>query len=202
VGCGSLPGGIGPDFYARLVDLGHRHGVPVAIDTSGAALLHAARAAADLMKPNVHELSEIDGRQLRTLGEVVDAARRLLALGEQSSVQATDGDGAVGAARSVVVSLGRHGAVLVRAGRAPVHASAAMAAPRSTVGAGDALLAGYLCAVTGSVDGSGAAALETAVAWGTAAVGLPGSRMPAPEDIADVHVRVDTDPDPAYPISE
>ncbi|NDL59433.1 1-phosphofructokinase family hexose kinase [Phytoactinopolyspora mesophila] len=204
VGCGSLPGGISPDFHARLVELGHRHGVPVAIDTSGPALLHAARAGADLMKPNVHELSEIDGRQLRTLGDVVDAARRLLALGDRAvPPPSRGGDGAPGPARTVVVSLGRYGAVLVRAGRPPVHASAGLAAAaRSTVGAGDALLAGYLCAVTGSVDGSGAAALETAVAWGTAAVTLPGSRMPAAEDIAGVQVRVDTDPDPSYPVSE
>ena len=46
-------------------------------------------------------------------------------------------------ARSVVVSLGRDGALLVDSLGA-LHASASVTNPKSTVGAGDALLAGYL----------------------------------------------------------
>jgi len=46
------------------------------------------------------------------------------------------------------------------------------------VGAGDALLAGFLAA-----DASGETALAEALAWASAAVSLPGSRMPGPADI-------------------
>jgi 1-phosphofructokinase len=60
-----------------------------------------------------------------------------------------------------------------------------VAEPRSTVGAGDALLAGFLAA-----GGRGPAALKEAVAWGAAAVSLPGSRMPRPIDIDRAAVRI------------
>jgi 1-phosphofructokinase len=58
---------------------------------------------------------------------------------------------------------------------------APVTSPRSTVGAGDAMLAGFLAA-----GGRGPAALRCALAWGAAAVTLPGSRMPNP-----THVRPD-----------
>jgi 1-phosphofructokinase len=54
-----------------------------------------------------------------------------------------------------------------------------VAARRSSVGAGDCLLAGFLAA-----GGQGADALATALRWAAAAVGLPGSGVPGPADIA------------------
>jgi 1-phosphofructokinase len=76
-----------------------------------------------------------------------------------------------------LASLGAEGAVLVdddgvTVGRSPVER------PRSAVGAGDALLAGFLAA-----GAKGGAALAEALAWGAAAVSLPGSRMPGPGDL-------------------
>ncbi len=58
--------------------------------------------------------------------------------------------------------------------------------PRSTVGAGDATLAGFLAAA-----GDGSEALRAAVAWGAAAVRLPGTEMPGPADIHIDEVRVE-----------
>jgi 1-phosphofructokinase len=63
--------------------------------------------------------------------------------------------------------------------------------PRSAVGAGDALLAGFLAA-----GGSGRAALTEALAWGAAAAGLPGSRMPEPGDLDRAAVRLAAGIDP------
>jgi 1-phosphofructokinase len=57
--------------------------------------------------------------------------------------------------------------------------------PRSTVGAGDALLAGFLAA-----GATGSPALAEALAWGAAAVSLPGSRMPGPESLQRHRVRI------------
>ncbi|HEV2342940.1 MAG TPA: hypothetical protein VGS97_02500, partial [Actinocrinis sp.] len=69
------------------------------------------------------------------------------------------------------------------------HARGAEVEPRSTVGAGDALLAGFLAA-----GARGEKALIEAVAWGGAAVGLPGSRMPGPGDIGRDGIRVTREP--------
>ena len=56
VGSGSLPAQAPEDFYPELVRLAHRHGLPAVIDTSGRGILDAARAGADLLKPNNEDL--------------------------------------------------------------------------------------------------------------------------------------------------
>lgn len=173
--CGSLPPGLADDYYTRLVATLRAAGCAVAVDTSGPALRAAVAAAPDLVKPNREELAELAGRHLPTLGAVVEAAEELRSRG-------------VGA---VLASLGPDGAVLVDAAGA-VHAEAPVAAVRSTVGAGDATLAGFLAA-----GAHGRAALATALVWGAAAAGLPGSRMPTPADLrpdrAVVHDRITPD---------
>jgi 1-phosphofructokinase len=128
-----------------------------------------------LIKPNLSELETIAGRKLRTLGEAVDAACETVAAG-------------VG---SVLLSVGRHGAVWVDSGGTVVHAEAVVPDAVNNVGAGDALLAGFLAR------GAGAPALSEAVAWSIAALRSPGTRM-LPLTDADrravvVHDRVDRD---------
>ena len=147
-GCGSLPGGLNDDYYGRLVESGHQVGATVVIDTSGPAFVKALEAGPDLIKPNSDELAEAVGGAVATFGEVVDAAQELRARG----------------AKSVLVSLGADGALLVTATRV-VHGIAPVDKVVSTVGAGDAMLAGYLSATAETDD-----ALGTALAWGAAAV--------------------------------
>jgi 1-phosphofructokinase len=77
----------------------------------------------------------------------------------------------------VLVSLGKDGAAFVTDAGA-MRAWTDPLVPRSTVGAGDAALAGFL-----SAWGDRSLALRTAVAWGAAAVKLPGTGMPGPADI-------------------
>jgi 1-phosphofructokinase len=171
---GSLPPGAPVDFYARLVERLRPAGVRVAVDSSGAPLVAALGARPDLVKPNREELAEATGRGIATLGEAVAAAEELRRRGP----------------RTVLASLGADGALLVdQAG--VVHGEARVPRPRSAVGAGDALLAGFLAA-----GGSGPDALTEALAWGAAAAGLPGSRMPEPADLDRAAVRLATAIDP------
>lgn len=166
--CGSLPPGVADDFYAglsrRLVSAGTR----VAIDTSGPALLASVEAGPTVIKPNREELEEAVGAPLLSIGEVVEAAQVLRARG----------------ARDVLVSLGSDGALLVSE-YGVVSGESTVREPRSTVGAGDALLAGYLAA-----GAYGPEALAEGLAWAAAAVALPGSRMPAPDQIDRTAVRL------------
>ena len=60
-GCGSLPGGLTDDWYAQLVETGHRAGTQVVIDTSGPPLIKALAAGPDLVKPNAEELADAAG---------------------------------------------------------------------------------------------------------------------------------------------
>ncbi|WP_225753050.1 1-phosphofructokinase [Actinotalea sp. Marseille-Q4924] len=168
--CGSLPPGTPADQYATMTRRATAHGVRVAVDTSGEALRRAVDAAPDLVKPNAEELAEAVGRPLRSRAEVVEAAHELRRRG----------------VRRVLVSLGGAGALLVDDDGVTLGESVAVA-PRSTVGAGDAFLAGFLAAEESTTAPAGpersAASLRQALAWGAAAVQLPGSQMPGPGDI-------------------
>jgi 1-phosphofructokinase len=171
--CGSLPPGVPTGFYADLCRRCAEQGIQVAVDTSGPALLAAIEARPALIKPNRDELAAAVGRPIATIQDAVDAAQVLRSRGAQS----------------VLVSLGADGVVLVgddgvTAGEADV------ARRRSTVGAGDALLAGFLAA-----GAHGPEAVAEALAWASAAVALPGSRMPGPADIQRDGVRIHAGPD-------
>ena len=165
---GSLPRGISASFYRDLVGVLRASGVRVAVDSSGAALAEALSSRPDLIKPNREELAEAAGMPVRTLGEAVRAATVLHGRG----------------AATVLASLGADGALLVDQS-GPHHGDAPVDSPRGAVGAGDAMLAGFL-----SAGGAGPTALAEALAWGAAAASLPGSRMPGPADLDRAAVRI------------
>jgi 1-phosphofructokinase len=168
VAAGSLPPGTSADLFAVLGAALRDLGVPFVVDSSGEPLALALAIGPDLVKPNREELTEVSGLPVRTVGEAVTAARSLQARG----------------AKAVLASLGADGAVLVEGDQA-WYGEAAVSAPVSSVGAGDATLAGFL-----SAGGHGPAALREALAWGAAAVQLPGSRMPGPHDLDRDAVRL------------
>ena len=137
---GSLPPGAGVGSWERLARQVHALGARLVVDTGGAVLgallarLGRPDAAAlpCFIKPNRAELEELSGRPLPTLAAVAEAAAAL-----QSSGIA-----------QVVVSLGAEGAVIVGdGGRWFARPPAVTAA--TTVGAGDALVAGTLAALVG-----------------------------------------------------
>lgn len=169
---GSLPPGVPDGVYASLTSLFAEHGVRVAVDTSGAALLAAVDAGPDLVKPNRQELAAAVGTPLNSLDDVVAAAEKLRSRG----------------VKSVLASLGSDGAVLVDDAGA-LFGTADPIDPMSTVGAGDAMLAGFLAA-----GARGEKALIEGMAWARAAVGLPGSQMPGPADVSREGIRVVRDP--------
>ena len=131
---GSLPPGYPAETFAAILsDLKHR-GARLAVDSSGPALAAAVAVGVDLIKPNQHELEELTGRPLPTRRDLHHAALRL------------HDDGIP----HVILSLGADGA-LFAAPDGRIHASAPPVRVASTVGAGDALLAGYLA---GLLDGA------------------------------------------------
>lgn len=166
---GTAPPGLLADDFERFCRDLVAAGARLAVDTSGQPLRAAATAGAALVKPNRHELAEVTGTTLESVSDVVAAARTLRGWG----------------AGAVLASLGSKGAVLVDDDGVLV-GDPPTVETRSAVGAGDAMLAGFLAA-----GAHGVAGLTEALAWGSAAAGLPGSRMPSPSDLNRHEVRVE-----------
>lgn len=160
---GSLPSGVSGEIYAELVDTAHDRGARCAIDASGDALARAIAAGADLVKPSLRELSELTGRELISAAEQDHALGEILAASRVSEIALTLG--ADGAALATP-----HG--VLRAPAFPI-------TERSTVGAGDAFLAGY---VLRTVQGRRAdEALRAALAAGAAVASSDGAAAPLRE---------------------
>ena len=186
--CGSLPPGFEPDALAELVAELGAAGVPVIVDTSGPALLAAARAGAYALKPNREELAAATGHE-----SPVDGARTLIALG----------------ARLVVVSLGAEGLVVVS--RADAASGIGARLPRAlhgnATGAGDAAVAAIAVALAGEpeLDAPTPAGLDArtrlarrATAWSASAVQMPLAGSLSPDhDALENEVVVTTDEEPA-----
>ena len=169
---GSLPPGAPAEWYAEVVRDLRGLDVQVAVDTSGAPLeavfAHLDTAAPDLLKPNGEELASIAGGD----PDAIEADPELAA--SSAAVLVDRGVAAV------LATLGASGAVLVTSEGA-WHATPPPTTVVSTVGAGDSSLFGYLL---GSLrDAEPAERLRLAVAYGSAAAGLPGTTIPTPDTV-------------------
>ena len=169
---GSLPPGAPVSWYADLVVALRDTGARVAVDTSDdplrALVGRLPDAAPHLMKPNGHELASFTGDD----GDALEADPAAAAAAAATLVAR--------GVETVLATLGGHGAVLVTAEGA-WHATPPPTEVVSTVGAGDSSLFGYLL---GAIEKrSPAQRLALAVAYGSAAAGLPGTTIPHPEQV-------------------
>lgn len=125
---GSLPLGLADDSYAELSRRAQALGRRLILDASGEALKYALRTGVAMVKPSLRELSELVGHPLQRESDYRAAAASLV---EQHQ------------AEIVALSLGEEGALVVTA----QHHWRAKALPvtvRSTIGAGDSFLGGWL----------------------------------------------------------
>ena len=156
---GSLPPGLPLSTYARLIRLLACRRVRVVVDTSGPALRRSLSAKPWLIKPNREEAEALLGMRLTSRARVAEAAWSLVRRGPQA----------------VLLSLGGDGAVLARRGNRLLWAKPPRVAVRSSVGAGDALAAGFVAGHR--LTGSFAEALRLGVACGTAAAMTSGPQL-------------------------
>jgi 6-phosphofructokinase 2 len=131
VASGSLPPGVPDDFYQQVADVCADLEVKLLLDASGGGLKHLT-SGVYLIKPSLRELSEHVGRELLSEAEQFSAARELVDRG---------------AAECVLVSLGADGALLVTAA-AGLRYEPVRVPPGSSVGAGDAMVAGVAVGLT------------------------------------------------------
>ena len=158
---GSLPPGCPDNTYGELIRA--MGGTRCILDAGGPVLRLGAEAGPVLIKPNLAELEQALGAQLRTLRAIRDAARIFLRKG----------------ASHVVVSMGAMGAMYVSEART-LYAPALRVEARSTVGAGDAMVGGMLLGLQKS--GDMAQAFRYGIAAGAASVMTEGTQLIHPED--------------------
>jgi 6-phosphofructokinase 2 len=176
VASGSLPPGVTGDFYAKVATIARSWDVPMALDTSGAALKAAVDAGVDLIKPNLGELRELTGRALQSEGSWFEACRELVVAGK---------------ARTVALTLGHRGALVVSADAA-WRAAPLPIEPVSTVGAGDGFLGAMVWALASGR--SLREAFRYGMAGAAATLLAPGTGLGDAQDIHNLLERVLVEP--------
>lgn len=165
VGSGSLAPNVPSNFYAEVAKICKQKSIKFILDTSGKALQEAANEGVYLLKPNLAELSALAGVSELQIDQVDEAALHIINKGN---------------CEVVVVSLGAAGALLVSKDIVQ-HVPAPTVKKRSTVGAGDSMVAGMTLSLS-----QGRTLLETVrygVACGSAATINVGTELCKLEDV-------------------
>lgn len=155
---GSLPPGVPSTYYTELIDIIQSAGARVYLDTSGEALRQNCAAKPLLVKPNDEEAHELTGLPVSTKEEIAAVGTAISAMGPES----------------VIISLGKEGAVLVHDGKAWLAASPKIVAA-NPIGAGDSMVAGVVWGL--SQGDSMQDALRKGIACGAATASLRGTSV-------------------------
>lgn len=169
VASGSLPRGVPNDFYARVATIAKKIGAKLILDTSGEALKQAAGIGVYLLKPNLNELAMLAGKTDIQDGEIEQFGKQLLANGM---------------CEVIVVSMGGEGAMLITKDQVE-HIPAPKVKTRSTVGAGDSMVAGLVYKL--SLGWSLSDSVKYGVASGAGAVMSPGSELCRRDDVEELY---------------
>ena len=129
---GSLPRGIEPDVYARLIRDVRRLGVTTMIDTEGDPLRLAVRAEPDVVSPNELEAEELVGHEFNDVDDRAQAVFEMTRLGATEAI--------------MTVPDGCYGQVLDGGVPTLYRVRVEEQEARSAIGSGDAFLAGYVAA--------------------------------------------------------
>lgn len=158
-----------PDsFYRSVCTWANQKGINVILDTSGTPLKEAVEEGVFLIKPNLRELSILAGKESIVGKEQEEMAMSLIESGN---------------AKIVVVSLGARGAMM--ASREGIfYSTPPTVVKRSTVGAGDSMVAGVVWALSNNMQLTDV--LNYGVACGTAATMNPGTELCLKTDIDNI----------------
>lgn len=164
---GSCPPGVTSSDFLEMVRRCRRQGARVCVDTSGAPLETMRGQELWMAKLNQHELGVLSGRDTDSIERVIDAAKAL---------SAASG----GPVECVCATMGEHGAVLAcKEGSwrawAPIHPGLVV----STVGCGDALLAGMFAILQSNGFEMSPALWERALREGVAAATINATKREA-----------------------
>lgn len=172
VASGSLPPGVPNNIFGTIASIAKEKKARFIVDTSGEALKEAVAQGVFLIKPNLNELGALSGMPVAGTAQIIDAARQVI---EQNSCEV------------IVVSMGAAGALMITKDETE-KIPAPRVTMRSTVGAGDSMLAGIVLSLTSKA--SLLDAVRYGVACGSAATMNPGTELCRKADADRLHTQI------------
>lgn len=169
VASGSLPEGVPPDFFGRLAAVSKKIDAKLIADTSGEPLRYAMNEGLFMIKPNLGELSNLHGVEELHEEDVIKAARDIINKG---------------GCEVMVVSMGASGAMLITKDVC-IDSPSPTVRKRSTVGAGDSMVAGMVLALSKGY--SWRDVLLYGIATGTATTMNPGTELCKKQDVEKLY---------------
>lgn len=169
---GSIPKNADKSIYRMWIKTAKEKGAKCLLDADGELLKQGIEAGPYLVKPNIHELEELFGQKTNSTEEVVKLSRKLFDYGIEI----------------VVVSLGSDGALFVKKDRVAI-AQGIKVDVKSTVGAGDSMVAALALAIDKGYDFEKSVRLS--VACGTASVMTSGTQVADLNIIMDLEKQVE-----------
>jgi len=156
---GSVPPGVPTDYFRHLAQRVRAQGGRAVVDAHGAVLAQALEANPYLVRLNRYVLEMTVKRRLGSVEEVAGAAR---ALHQEYHIG------------TLCITLGSEGAILIDGGSS-YHCTAPKVRVHSTVGCGDALVAGLIASAHRGEDPQ--AMLRLGVICGSATASHPGTEL-------------------------
>lgn len=164
---GSLPPGAPVDLYGELIRLAHLYNCRALLDTSGDALSHGLQAGPDLIKPNSDEASSFAGYPVTNAISATEVAQKFFKAN----------------ARSVAISLGAEGMLWQGSpDSSPFVSRLPPFSNCSSVGCGDAALAGFAVAYERGLYEEDAIGLAVACGAANCLADAPGQINPRDVD--------------------
>lgn len=164
---GSLPPGMDKTAYGKIIEEARKKGVLPVLDADGDALKEGIRSRPFIIKPNLWELERASGRKITSFAVLEKILKNIMEKGIST----------------ILLTFGEKGAVLFSESEF-LYARAPEVKVRSTIGCGDAFLAGFLSCF--SRNETPEHSLRTAVACGTAKAATEGTAMPDRKDVREI----------------
>ena len=165
IASGSIPPEVPMDFFGQVATIAKAKNAKLIIDTSGEALQHAINVGVFMIKPNLTELSALYGKEELTVDKIKEAGQAIIARG---------------ACEAMAISMGPDGAILVTKEEYH-HIPSPSVKVKSTVGAGDSMVAGIVFGLTSNWNWKDT--VSYGVACGTAATLNEGTQLCKKEDV-------------------
>ncbi|WP_026888057.1 1-phosphofructokinase [Clostridium beijerinckii] len=126
---GSIPNSVPDDIYENIMIRLLDKGVEFIVDATKDLLLKVLKYKPFLIKPNHHELAEMFNIELKSDEDIIKYGKRLQEMG----------------AKNVLISMAGDGAILLPENGEPIKREVPKGVLKNSVGAGDSMVAGFLC---------------------------------------------------------